>query len=57
MKIQNKGAVLVQIAPLSISQPRDQNQSIKALMVLRSGGKKRNRRLVRLHGGKKKCNL
>ena len=28
MKIQNKGAVLVQIAPLFISQPRNQNQSI-----------------------------
>jgi len=27
MKIQNKGAVLVQIARLFISQPRDQNQS------------------------------
>jgi len=29
MKIQNKGAVLVQIAPLFISQPRNQNQSIE----------------------------
>ena len=28
MEIQNKGAVLVQIAPLFISQPRNQNQSI-----------------------------
>jgi len=28
MKIQNKGAFLVQIAPLFISQPRYQNQSI-----------------------------
>ena len=28
MKIQNNGAVLVQIAPLYISQPRNQNQSI-----------------------------
>jgi hypothetical protein len=28
MKIQNKGAVLVQIAPLFISQPRNQNQSM-----------------------------
>jgi len=28
MKIQNKGAVLVQIAPLFISQPCIQNQSI-----------------------------
>jgi len=27
MKLQNKGAVLVQIAPLFISQPRSQNQS------------------------------
>ena len=36
MEIQNKGAVLVQIAPLFISQPRNQNQSIalqKALFV------------------------
>jgi len=31
MKIQNKGAVLVQIAPLFISQPRNQNQSIQIL--------------------------
>jgi len=29
MKFQNKGAVLVQTAPLSISQPRNQNQSIE----------------------------
>ena len=28
MKIRNKGAVLVQIAPLFISQPRNQNQPI-----------------------------
>ena len=28
MKIQSKGAVLVQIAPLFISRPRNQNQSI-----------------------------
>jgi len=27
MEIQNKGAVLEQIAPLFISQPRNQNQS------------------------------
>ena len=31
MKIQNKGAVLVQIAPLFISQPRNQNQSITTI--------------------------
>jgi len=30
MKIQNKGAVLVQIAPLFISQLRNQNQSIES---------------------------
>jgi len=29
MKFQNKGAVPVQIAPLLISQPRNQNQSIR----------------------------
>jgi len=28
MKFQNKGAVLEQIAPLFICQPRNQNQSI-----------------------------
>jgi len=28
MKFQNKGIVLVQIAPICISQPRNQNQSI-----------------------------
>ena len=34
MKIQNKGAVLVQIAPLFISQPRNQNQSINGNKVV-----------------------
>ena len=33
MKIQNKGAVLVQIAPLFISQPRNQNQSIDYMYI------------------------
>jgi len=31
MEIQNKGAILVQIAPLFISQPRNQNQSIQTI--------------------------
>jgi len=33
MKFQNKGALLVQIAPLFISQPRNQNQSILAILL------------------------
>jgi len=33
MKIQNKGAVLVQIAPLFISQPRNQNQSLGGVLL------------------------
>jgi len=33
IKFQNKGAVLVQIAPLLFSQPRNQNQSIKRGML------------------------
>jgi len=31
MRFQNKGGVLVQIAPLLFSQPRNQNQSIVSL--------------------------
>jgi hypothetical protein len=33
MKFQNKGAVLVQIAPLFISQPHSQNQSIEMWII------------------------
>ena len=33
MKFQNKGAVLVQIAHLFISQPRNQNQSIGYIKI------------------------
>jgi len=42
IKFQNKGAVLVQIAPLFISQPRNQNQSIVTLYESTvSGGRKK----------------
>jgi len=50
MKFQNKGALLVQIAPLFISQPRNQNQSIL-------GGSTRNRmRCNTLQHAATRCN-